>query len=275
MATAVLDAVLRQAEDQVTPASLDLSCLPEAPDGNFVSVLMAAMQSQVEVCTLDLSHNDLAAGCEEELYQLQQEKAAYQREVELAEKEYTEARKDRDFSVMKQKQNKADAKKIAAEKKVEEITGREMELEGQCSDAGWSVLLTRWEQVPSNIVQTLRLSNAGLTAVALTALRQSVLTMEGRPGENLHTLVLDGNDFGDHGAQVLGGLLRQSKHLQHVSARNTGLTEVGVGALVAGLLGNTTLQTLDIRSNGKCTTAARFAVDSAKHFNKTVKIIFD
>ena len=85
---------------------------------------------------------------------------------------------------------------------------------------------------------------------------QSILEIEGRGGQQLRWVALDGNNLGDQGMGFFAGLLRISNAIEALQLRNVGVTARGFSEVVAGLVGNQSLALLDLRCNGLCPTDA-------------------
>merc|ERR1712224_753381 len=95
----------------------------------------------------------------------------------------------------------------------------------------------------------LALKTCGLTAYALAQMRAAV-------APHVKTLVLDGNDLGDRGAEEVTELIAESACLEHIALRNCAFTDLGMGTLAAGVARSRALKTLDVRQNNLATGGA-------------------
>merc|ERR1712072_970831 len=120
----------------------------------------------------------------------------------------------------------------------------------------WGRLAVAWQaQCPSY----LSLKNCALTAFALGKLRVVL-------APHVCELFLDGNDLEDRGAEEVTELLAEGSKLTRLAVRNCSFTDLGMGTLAAGVVRSSSLEHLDARNNGLSTAGASQAFVAVQRF---------
>lgn len=258
---------------------VDLSMLQGELDNDLVERLLAFCGSITSPggAVLRLAHSDLGSGtdCEQRLFDLKSEQAICEGEKTFHEKKRSESSKEKDFAVAAGKRNKAQERIDKAAARIRAIADELVQLEQCKMRTPWYTLFSKLEQV-ENSISHLDVSDCGLHATAADRLVQSILEIEGRGGQQLRWVALDGNNLGDQGMGFFAGLLRISNAIEALQLRNVGVTARGFSEVVAGLVGNQSLALLDLRCNGLCPTdAAKAVVDGVQRFNAKVEVLLE
>lgn len=215
--------------------------------------------------SLNVSHNDLgsAGGQLEENILLEQWNTVNARALIKEGKELvSKSHKEKDFAVGAAKKREGQAH---VDRGTEELKAAEDKLE----EMGKQLRETQWSKIISaGLPSKVEANNCGLLAANLQLLlREDVIS-------RLTSLSLDGNYFGDLGAQQIAEFMRKADKLEELSVRNTGLTDEGISIIIAPLVSNKTLRLLDLRQNMLTTSVSEAAIKGMQHFNKTTKVLF-
>jgi len=226
---------------------------------------------------LRLAHNDLGSGgdMEQRLFDLKKEREQREREKAFWEKKKRDSSKEKDFGGAAKMRNAGEAGIATTVVRLADIDAELGELSQKQESVPWNVFFVGWEGRNRNSIRCLDLSNCGLHATGVTMLTSVVLDMEHRgDGAKVTRLILDGNDMGDIGMGSLASFVRLSTCIEAVHLRNVGITDQGMGEIVAGLVTNKTLALLDLRDNGLCTPAVcKEIVAGMRRFNTKTRIL--
>jgi polyhydroxyalkanoate synthesis regulator phasin len=216
------------------------------------------LQAVASASDLDLSFSDLSSGtsAEVEATAAVDELALRRSELEKAKFEYGEAHKEKDFAKIQEKKKAAKSKQEATTAAISTLEQKLAKLNAKMDSAPWSVLIGKWKTAcPTR----LSLKTCGLTAYALAQLRPVL-------APHVKTLLLDGNDLGDRGAEEVTELLAECTCLEHLAVRNCSFSDLGMGTLAAGVARSKALQTLDVRQNALATGGAAEAFLAVQRF---------
>mmetsp|Transcript_60306 Transcript_60306/g.155338 ORF Transcript_60306/g.155338 Transcript_60306/m.155338 type:complete len:296 (-) Transcript_60306:49-936(-) len=259
-------------------SGLDLSLLRcELDEGLVESVV--GFSNALAGGTLRIAHSDLGSGtsCEQRLFDLRSERQSREAEKAFHVKAKADSGKEKDFAVSAGKRRKAESGVKEAQERLDAIDEELARLEEQKATTQWCRLFTCFEAAASSSLRCLELPDCDLHATGLEQLTHALLEHEQRAeGARISRLVLDGNDLGDIGMGALSLLLRLSSCVEALHLRNVGITDIGVSKVISGLVGNKTLQLLDLRDNGLASLeVTRAAVSGVMRFNKSAHILLD
>jgi hypothetical protein len=208
--------------------------------------------------TLDLSHVDLSSGTNDEVeaQACVDELVLRRGELQRAKKDYSEAHKEKEFPKIQEKKKNAKGREDTATAAIGRLETRLAKLNTGFESIPWGMLSEAWRnQCPSHLT----LKNCGLTAFALSKLRVVL-------APHVCELYLDGNDLEDRGAEEVTELLSESSTLKRLAVRNCGFTDLGMGTLAAGVARSAVLEHLDARNNGLSTAGASQAFVAVQRF---------
>jgi len=215
--------------------------------------------------SLDVSHNDLGTCDGKVEVQILQEQWKIINATSAIKKGkiiHDKSSKEKDFAVAASKRR--DGKKLQ-EDGTAELEGANEALESLSAilnETLWSKLLK------SGIPPHFTAKNCGLLAGNLQRLLEDDVSVR------IQYLALDGNYFGDLGAQEISKLMQKSITLEELSLRNCGLSDEGVSIVVAALVSNKTLKKVDLRNNSLASATSEAAIKGMKIFNRTCEVIF-
>lgn len=247
----------------------------------FCSTLSSRRDEVEEVeeegISLCVAHNDLGSGqdLEQRLFDRLAEREAVEAQKRVAEKKKKDSSSQKDFSLsagMRRAGEEgirvADAKLAALDEELDELNRRKKE-------TPWYALFSNMEARSRNGVSVLDLSNCGLHCTGMTMLTRVLCELEQRGGgAKVHELVLDGNTLEDIGMTPVASLLRLSKALRVLRLRNVGVTERGMSQVLSALVGNKTIQLVDLRSNGLASAeVSKAAMDGVRRFNNFTQVL--
>jgi len=246
----------------------------------FCSTLSSRSDEVEEVeegISLCVAHNDLGSGqdLEQRLFDRLAEREAVEAQKRVAEKKKKESSAQKDFSLsagMRRAGEEgirvANAKLAALDEELDELNRRKKE-------TPWYALFSNMEARSRNGVSVLDLSNCGLHCTGMTMLTRVLCELEQRGGgAKVHELVLDGNTLEDIGMTPVASLLRLSKALRVLRLRNVGITERGMSQVLSALVGNKSIQLVDMRSNGLASAeVSKAAMDGVRRFNNFTQVL--
>jgi hypothetical protein len=218
----------------------------------------ALMEALATASSLDLSHTDLSSGTEDEVeaQAVVDELVLRRGELQRAKKDYSEAHKEKDFPKIQEKKRNAKQREDDSNVAIGRLENRLAKLNTGFESVPWGMLTVTWQsQCPSH----LSLKNCALTAFAFSKLRVVL-------APHVVELFLDGNDLEDRGAEEVTELLSESPKLTRLTVRNCGFTDLGMGTLAAGIVRSAALEHLDARNNGLSTAGASQAFVAVQRF---------
>jgi hypothetical protein len=228
-------------------------------NASLLSSLNGALIDAIATASsLDLSHTDLSSGTADEVEaQAAVDELLLRRgELQRAKKDYSEAHKEKDFAKIQEKKKAAKQREDDSNAAIGRLETRLSKLSTGFESVPWGLLSEAWRiQCPSH----LSLNNCALTAFALSKLRIVL-------APHVCELFLDGNDLEDRGAEEVTELLAESSKLKRLAVRNCSFTDLGMGTLAAGVARSASLEHLDARNNGLSTAGASQAFVAVQRF---------
>jgi hypothetical protein len=218
----------------------------------------ALIEALATASNLDLSHTDLSSGTgdENEAQAVVDELVLRRGELQRAKYDYSQAHKEKDFQKIQEKKKNSKQREDDATAAIGRLEKRLAQLNTGFESVPWGMLSAAWRtQSPSH----LSLKNCALTSFALSKLRIAL-------APHVCELFLDGNDLEDRGAEEVTELLAESPKLTRLAVRNCGFTDLGMGTLAAGIARSAALQHLDARNNGLSTAGASQAFVAVQRF---------
>jgi hypothetical protein len=244
----------------VNAASIDIvnASLLSSLNGALIEALATAS-------SLDFSHTDLSSGTgnEVEAQAVVDELVLRRGELERAKKDYSEAHKEKDFPKIQEKKRLSKDREDTASAAIARLESRLAKLNSGFESVPWGMLTVAWRpQCPSH----LSLKNCAITAFALSKLRIVF-------APHVCELFLDGNDLEDRGAEEVTELLAESSKLKRLAVRNCSFTDLGMGTLAAGVARSASLEHLDARNNGLSTAGASQAFVAVQRFRPVTCVL--
>lgn len=242
-------------------------------------------ESMLEFCSslpdgglsLRIAHNDLGSGrdTEQRFFDRLAEREKREAEKKYHEQQKRDSSKQKDFGISAGMRRKAEEGISVTAAHLAQLDEELGELARLKKETPWYALFARMEARSQNRVVLLDLSNCGLHCTGITMLTEVLLALEQRSdGEKIRELIFDGNALEDIGMTPIASLLRLTSHLQVLRLRNVGITERGVSQVLSGLVGNKTIQLVDLQANGLASaTVCQAAVDGVRRFNNFVQIL--
>jgi len=268
-------------EAEKFPGGVDISLLSDASlfcDAEFLGRLLDFCSKEMPGGQLSLAHNDISSGTssEQRLFDLRNEQTLCEKEKAFHIGKRSASSKEKDFAIAASKKRAAQEQIDIKEARLAEIGSELEELDVQTKGMAWYMFLSELELRPRSSIRYLDLSNCCLHATGVQLLSQVMLEHEHRANsEKITRLILDGNSLGDIGMGALASLLRLSSHLETLQLVNVGITDLGLGELLEGLVSNKSLLLLDIRRNGLCSSeTGGVVIAGIRQFNKRVHILF-
>jgi hypothetical protein len=246
------------AEEALLKLPVDAAAIDVVNASLLTSLNGALIEAIATASSLDLSHTDLSSGTEDEVdaQAIVDELVLRRSELQRAKKDYSESHKEKDFAKIQEKKRDAKAREENSTAAINRLETRLAKLNTGFESVPWGLLSAAWQgQCPSH----LSLKNCGLTAFALSKLRIVL-------ADHVCELFLDGNDLEDRGAEEVTELLAEGSKLTRLAVRNCSFTDLGMGTLAAGVARSSSLEHLDARNNGLSTAGASQAFVAVQRF---------